>query len=51
MTKTITLTYDKATKGTHVYKNEDFAISFYVPKPLFDDPAKPPQSIKITIEA
>jgi hypothetical protein len=51
MKKIVTLTFDKSTKGTHVYKNDDFNISFYLPKLMLDDPAKPPQTIKLTIES
>ena len=48
--KTITLTFKKSTKGTHVYENADYNVSFYLPRPLLDDPANPPQSIKMTLE-
>ncbi len=50
MKKTISMNYKKPTKGTHVYENEDFALSLYLPRPLFDDPANPPKTIKLTIE-
>jgi hypothetical protein len=48
--KTIQLKYKKSTKGTHVYENEDFALSIYLPRALFDNPAAPPQILTFTIE-
>ena len=51
MKKTIELKFEKSTKGTHVYKNEDYNISFYLPKLMLDDPSKPPASIRLTVEA
>jgi hypothetical protein len=51
MKKTLTLTYRKSTKGTHVYENTDYNVSFYLPKLMLDDPAKAaPQTLKLTIE-
>ena len=50
MKKLIPMNFKKSTKGTHVYENEDFAVSLYLPKPLLDDPATPPKVIKLTIE-
>lgn len=51
MKKTIQLTFKKSTKGTHVYENEDYNLSFYMPKLLLENPAKVPQTISLTIEA
>ncbi len=51
MKKTVELSYKKSTKGTHVYENSDYNLSFYLPKLMLDDPAKTPKTIKITIEA
>ena len=31
MKKLIPMKFKKSTKGTHVYENEDFAVSFYLP--------------------
>lgn len=50
MKKTIELSYKKSTKGTHVYENSDFNLSFYLPKLMLDDPASAPKTLKITIE-
>jgi len=62
MKKTLTLDFKKSTKGTHVYENGDYNLSyvyengdynlsFYLPRLMLDNPAKPPTNISITIEA
>jgi hypothetical protein len=50
MKKTVELTFKKSTKGTHVYENADYNLSFYLPKLMLDDPSKVPATIKITVE-
>lgn len=51
MKKTILMTFKKSTKGTHVYENEDYNLSFYLPKLMLDEPGNPPKTINLTIEA
>lgn len=51
MKKTIELAYKKSTKGTHVYENPDYGLSFYLPKLLLDNPSSQPKILKITLEA
>lgn len=51
MKKTLTLDFKKSTKGTHVYENGDYNLSFYLPRLMLDNPAKPPATISLTIEA
>lgn len=52
MKKTIEMTFKKSTKGTHVYENTDYNLSFYLPRLLLDNPAaSPPATIKLTIES
>lgn len=53
MAKTVTLTHNRETKGTHVYKDADDAApipSLYIAKEAFKDPAKPPPQLTITIK-
>jgi hypothetical protein len=51
MKKTLALTFKKTTKTTHVYENTDYNVSFYLPKLLLADPAKPPATLNLTIES
>ena len=51
MNRTIVLTYKKSTKGTHVYENQDYGISFYLPRLLLDNPTSTPETITMTLEA
>jgi hypothetical protein len=52
MKKTLELAFKKSTKGTHVYENADYNVSFYLPKLMLDNPAQaPPKTLKLTIEA
>jgi hypothetical protein len=46
-----TLTLDRSTKGTHVYKNDadDAPIpSLYIKKSAFKDPENPPKKIELS---
>jgi len=51
MKKTLELAFKKTTKGTHVYENTDYNVSFYLPKLFLSNPAKAPATISLTIEA
>ena len=51
MDRTIELKYKKSTKGTHVYENEDFGVSFYLPKLLLTNPSSTPQTLTMTLKA
>lgn len=47
----VSLTYIKSTKGTHVYANADAGLSLYFPKelPIFAGSGEPPKVIKLTL--
>jgi len=49
MKQVITITHKKSTRGTEVYENPDYNLTFYVPKVLMQ--GEQPFELTLTIES